>query len=162
MARRTKSKSVTTRELSSENGNLVRKDTRVTNTTSSSFNGQFVSSIFLIIVIFLMIVFVSGSLKHEPMEMVVGVAQRVSKYGDGFKDDLTKFSATIDSVKRDESKTYSLYFQGHYIDVPDWFTKGLNGVVDIFKFLAAVPVAFTSLALRFLWLFADIIGFCLL
>lgn len=162
MPRKTKTKIVSTRTLSNQDGKLVREDNKVSNSSSSNYNGQFVSNIALIVMLFMMLVLVAGSLKHEPMEMVVGVAQRVSNYGEGFKGDLTKFSGAIDTIKRDESQTYTIYFQGHYVEVPKWFTQGLNGAIDIFKFLTAVPVAFTSLALRFLWMFVDVIGFCIL
>lgn len=147
---------------SSSDINSQSKDELRERSRSFTLNGSFVSTIFLCVMLFMMLVLIQGSIKHEPMEMFVGVARKVSDYGTGFKGDLEKFSGIVDSIRLDEQTTYTLYWQGHYIEIPKWFVGGTNSLVSVLKFCFIVPFAIGSLALRFLWLLIDLIGYCLL
>ena len=150
---------------------------RIVNYTNSSsvhsFNGGFVGSCFLLTIIFMIVVLVVGSFKHEPMEMVIGVAQRVSDYGEGFVNDLNMFtdvsnelltSETDDTIRitywTSDSLTHTLMPHTKDIKIPKTLIPAWNGIINVVKFLLIVPYAIGSLAVRLIVLITRVIGFC--
>ena len=169
MARVRNTRITSERKLSKDaSGNLVRNDTTNIRSVGNTYNGSFVWSIFLIIVAFLVIIGVYGSATHEPMDLVISVAEKVSDYGEDFKVSLDKFRDVCNGiVVPDSNAERSIHFvnpqNGQSVDIP---VKNLipviNGFLNIIKFLVAVPFAIGVLAFGFVKLVVSIIGVCLL
>ena len=165
MARVRDTKITTERKLSSDSsGNLVRKDTTDIHSVGRTYNGSFVNSIFIIICALFIVIGVVGSVRHEPMDMLITCAKKVGNYGDGFKDDLATFSDTMKTFTLSDEKTYTIFFNGNYSEfkLAEWVVNVGNGVLNVVKILLVVPVAIGLFAIRLIWLFIDIIGYCLI
>ena len=117
--------------------------TTTTTTSDITINGQFVSSIFILICCLFIIIGVVGSVRHEPMDMLITCAKKVGNYGNGFKDDLVSFSDTMKTFTLEEGKTYSIFFNGNYTDfrLAEWVGNVGNGILSVVKILLVVPVA---------------------